>query len=122
IACRQQPDAPCAISWIGQPPLPPVKAELYAIHIHDRQGALEKSTDGTTLSLRRGSITHHWTTGLAHPGAATSHEQTAAIFQRYADLLGRRGLTLADHVVRTWLFVQNIDLDYQGLVVARREF
>lgn len=29
---------------------------------------------------------------------------------------------MADHVVRTWWFVQNIDADYQGLVDARRDF
>jgi enamine deaminase RidA (YjgF/YER057c/UK114 family) len=31
-------------------------------------------------------------------------------------------MTLADNLIRTWLFVQNIDANYQGMVAARKEF
>lgn len=44
------------------------------------------------------------------------------MLERYDAWLRSSGMTMADHVVRTWWYVQNIDADYQDLVDARREF
>ena len=113
---------PCAISLIGQPPPPPAKVALWAYHLHDPQSELVKSQEDSSLAVKRGALTHHWTTGLTKPSGATSAEQTRELFLQYCTYLQEHNLTLADHVVRTWLFVQNIDANYQGLVDARREF
>ncbi len=113
--------SPCAVSWVGQPPAAPAKVALWAYHTADPDGPLDKRRRGETVSLRRGDLTHHWTCNLACPEARGSYEQTRAIFGRYEQLLGRESLTLADHVVRTWLFVQNVDANYHGLVEARKE-
>ena len=37
-----------------------------------------------------------------------------------ADLVGK-GCTLASDCIRTWIFVQNVDVNYAGIVKARRE-
>ncbi|NUP98360.1 MAG: translation initiation inhibitor [Armatimonadetes bacterium] len=112
---------PCAVSWVGQPPIPPAKVCLWAYHLADPVGPLQKTKDGATLTLRRGPLSHHWSTGLAAPAASGSYAQTQAVFAAYETILAERGLTLADHTVRTWLFVQNVDANYAGLVTARRE-
>ena len=52
----------------------------------------------------------------------TSEEQTRSIFGAYATLLQGHGLTLEGNCVRTWLFCDDIDHQYAGLVKARREF
>jgi enamine deaminase RidA (YjgF/YER057c/UK114 family) len=112
----------CAISWIGQPPSAPAKVALWAYHINDPDADLDKSRSGATVSLRRGPLTHHWTTGQAFADASTSYAQTKGVLENYDAFLRAHGMTLADNVLRTWFFVQNIDADYQGLVTARREF
>lgn len=115
-------DPPCAISHVGQAPLAVAKLALWACHIADPEGPLVKTHDGTTLTLRRGSLRHQWSTGLARPAAGSVDQQAHGVFTDYAARLEACGLTLADHVVRTWLFQPNIDLDYQEMVATRREF
>lgn len=114
-------DSACAVSWVGQPPAAPAKIALWAYHTTDPEGPLDKRRQGDTISLRRGELTHHWTTNLTCPEAKGSYDQTRAIFRRYEQFLGHKGMSLADNVLRTWLFVQNVDANYQGLVDARRE-
>ena len=118
-ACQ---DDPCAISHVGETPLAAAKLALWACHITDPGGALEKSHDGTTLTLVRGNLQHLWSTGMVQPDEESVSGQTQAVFSDYVARLGARGLTLADHCVRTWLFQPNIDLDYPGMVTTRREF
>ena len=114
-------EAACAVSLVGQPPLPPAKVALWAYHVRLPEGALTKERAGNWLSLQRGALVHHWTTGLIAPAGETSRAQTEAILAGYGDGLRARGLTLADHVLRTWFFVQNVDANYHGLVAARRD-
>lgn len=114
-------DEPCAVSWVCQPPAPPAKVALWAYHVSDPGSALDKIKQGASLSLRRGELAHHWTTGVTCPEADTSYGQTAGILGRYDDDLQRSGMCLADNVIRTWFFVRDVDANYQGLVDARRE-
>jgi enamine deaminase RidA (YjgF/YER057c/UK114 family) len=116
------PDETCAVSLVGQAPLATAKLALWASHIEDPAGPLEKSHDGTTLTLRRGSLQHLWSTGMAQPAMGSALRQSEAVFADYTARLEARGLALADHAVRTWLFQPNIDLDYHAMVAARRDF
>ncbi|MCX7015201.1 MAG: Rid family hydrolase [Candidatus Sumerlaeota bacterium] len=115
-------DDPCAVSWVRQSPGGPAKVALWAYHVSDPESALDKSLRDGSLTLRRGGVAHHWTTGATCPAAETPYDQTRGIFEKYEAFLRTREMTLADNVVRTWFFVQNVDANYQGLVVARREF
>ncbi len=111
---------PCAVSWVSQPPACPAKVVLWAYHISDPNGALDK-WKVASLSLRRGELTHVWATGLNCTDQETSYAQTKGILKRYESYLQAQDLNLADHVIRTWFFVQNIDANYHGLVEARKE-
>ena len=113
---------PCAVSWICQPAVPPVKAALWAYHVHDPSSKLNSVQEGTSLILKRGELSHHWTTGLTCLSGSTHYDQTLGILKDYLAFLRSRDMTLADNVIRTWFFLQNIDAYYQGLVTARREF
>lgn len=115
-------DEPCAVSWVCQPPMPPVKVALWAYHVRDPRGPLEKTQEGSSLTLARGSLSHHWTTGITCPGAEGSHAQTQGILERYEAFLQARNLSLADNLIRTWIFVQDIDANYRGMATARRAF
>ena len=76
-------DELCAVSWVGQTAAPPAKVALWAYHVRDPAGALDKRLADATLTWRRKELAHHWTTGVMCPGAATSYEQTRSIFERY---------------------------------------
>jgi enamine deaminase RidA (YjgF/YER057c/UK114 family) len=95
-----------ADSWVGQPPMPPVKVALWAYHVSDPAAALMQ----------------HWTTRLCDGTARTPYDQTRTVFEKYDAWLRARGMTLADHVIRTWLFVRDVDANYGELVAARRDF
>ena len=115
-------DFPCATSIIGQAPLPAAKLALWSYHLCDPTAPPDITSNGTHTSCRRGKLTHHWSVGLIEPGGGDSHEQTRNVLENYEAWLKARHMIMADHVVRTWWFVQNIDADYQGLVEARRDF
>ena len=121
FANPHDPDEPCAVSWVCQPPAPPAKVVLWAYHMSDPGGALDKGSQGSSLLLTRGSLTHVWTTGVTCTDVDTSYGQTEGILNAYEQSLQSQSLRLADHVIRTWFFVRDIDSNYEGLVEARRE-
>ena len=53
--------------------------------------------------------------------AANSEFQTRLIFRDYIMQLTEAGCTLAVNCLRTWIFVQNVDVNYPGVVKARKE-
>ncbi len=112
----------CAVSWICQPPGHTAKISLWAYHVCDRKGPLSRESDGNSVSIRRGRLTHHWIAGVNCPGGESSYEQTRDILDTYGLYLKEKGMVLAENVVRTWFFVKNIDGNYRGFVNARKEY
>lgn len=55
-------------------------------------------------------------------GSLDSFEQTNEIFDSYNTFLNNNDMTLIKNVVRTWLYVRDIDNHYQGMVDSRREY
>ena len=50
-----------------------------------------------------------------------SYMQTVMLFDKYIALLEAEGLSLKEHCVRTWLYVRDIDTNYDGAVKARND-
>ena len=50
-----------------------------------------------------------------------SYVQTVMLFEKYMAILKEQGLTLKDHCVRTWIYVRDIDTNYDGMVKARND-
>jgi enamine deaminase RidA (YjgF/YER057c/UK114 family) len=117
----QGADFPCAVSRISQPPATPSKICMWAYHIADTKCPLKKHIENGMLSLNRGNLTHHWATNLVALAGESSYKQTKGIFDSYISMLSQNNLKLADNCIRLWLFVQNVDVNYKGLVDARRE-
>jgi len=109
-----------AVSLVGQAPLGPAKVALWAYHVVDPAGPLATAREGTTFALHRDGLSHYWTTNLVDTGARNSYGQTERLLARYRTEMATRGMSLAEHLVRTWFFVRDIDLNYCGLVEARR--
>lgn len=53
--------------------------------------------------------------------ASNSEYQMRLLFNDYVMQLLENGCCLADNCIRTWIFVQNVDVNYAGVVKARNE-
>ena len=65
--------------------------------------------------------THRWSGSMVCPGA-DSRAQMEGIFENYGDDLRKTGLSVASDTVRTWIFVRDVDTNYHGVVVGRRNY
>jgi enamine deaminase RidA (YjgF/YER057c/UK114 family) len=72
------------------------------------------------LRIRVGGETRFHAAGLCGPGG-DAYAQTLGMFALAEDLLQRAGLTFND-VLRTWIYLRDIDRDYDALNRARRAF
>lgn len=64
---------------------------------------------------------HQVTYGLTSD-ETSSLEQMADIFNSYEAELEAEGKSVADDCVRTWIFVRDVDTNYAGVVVGRRNY
>lgn len=109
------------ISYIQQPPLNGSKVALW-IYLVEAEATVEYEADpqGSTLMQHNG-YKHVWTMGLTC-NEGTSYEQTQRLLQSYQSVLCHHHITLERNCIRTWFFVRDVDTQYRGLVVARREY
>ena len=50
-----------------------------------------------------------------------AYVQTVMLFDKYLAILADAGLSLKEHCVRTWIYVRDIDTNYDGVVKARND-
>lgn len=109
----------CTVSCIQQPPLDGSKVALW-IYLQSNTD-IEPCADllGSTI-VRHNGYEHIWTMGLMQ-NTGNSYEQTESLLREYRNLLMEHGADIADNCIRTWFFVRDVDTQYNGLVVARRD-
>lgn len=112
------PEAPaCACSVVEQAPLNGTKVALWAYLLTDIGAG---SFNEELYRVQHGTYTHLWGgTSVSH--APSSEEQTSLLLKHYVMQLLSNGGHLADDCIRTWFFVQNVDVNYAGVVKARNE-
>ncbi|MDL2223201.1 hypothetical protein LJB98_03785 [Bacteroidales bacterium OttesenSCG-928-M11] len=106
-----------AVSIIQQPVLNGSKVALWAYAVEDI--TVEKEEDGPTIALRP-NYSHIFHTQLHEPNG-DSYQQTHKVFSSYIKSLEDSQCTLEGNCIRTWIFVQNVDTQYQRMVIARKE-
>ena len=107
----------CAKSIIEQAPLDGTKIALW---VYLMSGVSTRQTDSGLYEAAHGSYRHLWN-GTAFNLAANSEHQMRLLFNEYVMQLAQEECTLADNCIRTWLFVNDIDLNYGGVVRARNQ-
>ncbi|MBR0048938.1 MAG: hypothetical protein IJP74_06425 [Prevotella sp.] len=107
----------CAKSIVQQPPLDGTKIAMWVWMMTNVETGV--ATSGL-YEARHGSYCHLWN-GTAHNLAANSEYQMRLLFNEYVMQLAEQGCTLKDNCIRTWLFVNDIDLNYGGVVRARNQ-
>ena len=114
----EKPYPPCATSVVQQPPLDGGKVALWVYLLSLADGQIAPFEDGVTAD--HNGYRHIWTAYGSSPDG-DSARQTETLLNRYGQRLGQFGCTLENDCVRTWFFVQNVDVNYAGVVRARRE-
>lgn len=105
----------CAVSVVGQTPLNGTKI---AAMVWCRTGAQVCRAGNGMYKVSERGIDEYWFAGGLSE-LEGSYNQTVALLDRLASDLQGHGLTLEENCVRTWLFVQNIDVNYKGVVEGR---
>jgi enamine deaminase RidA (YjgF/YER057c/UK114 family) len=107
----------CAKSIIQQAPLDGTKVALWVYLLTNVAARL---TESGLYEVAHGQYRHLWNAS-AHNLAANSEYQTRLLFNEYIMQLTQEGCTLKDNCIRTWFFVNDIDLNYGGVVRARNQ-
>ncbi len=115
---------PVAVSIVEQPPLPGSKVSLLAYHVKSRGTLRKRRLSANHVLVEKGARRQLWSTRLCaatSEPAPASRTQTRNVFADLTGALATLGGNLADHCVRTWIYVKGIDAFYQGMVDSRRE-
>ena len=107
----------CPLSMVEQPPLNGTKIALW---VYLQKGVALKALSHGMYEVKHGAYRHLWMAGACHE-VSDAEAQTRQLFDDYITQLQEQGCTLADHCLRTWFFVQNVDVNYGGVVKARKE-
>ena len=117
------------VSVIQQTPLTSDSIVLFSYHLRKRKGSFEKKfLDNRNEPWRTGMIVkgdHYsmvWISNLAVAAPFDSKQQTELIFKSFCDLLYPYNLNVRKNLVRTWIYVRDIDNHYAGMVEARKNF
>lgn len=107
----------CARSIVQQAPLNGTKIALWAYLQTDVE---TQPLCSNLFEVSHNNYRHLWG-GNAYNKAANSEYQTRLLLNDYVFQLTERNCTLAANCIRTWFFVQNVDVNYAGVVKARKE-
>ena len=107
----------CAKSIIGQAPLDGSKIGLW---VYLMTNVSSQQLPSGLYEVAHGDFRHLWNAS-AHNTAQNSEYQTRLLFNEYVMQLMQEGCTLADNCIRTWLFVNDVDVNYAGVVAARNK-
>lgn len=73
------------------------------------------------VSIKHGDYLTTWG-NLAPNSNGNSYEQTEGLLSSLASEVKENGGNIKDNVLRTWVYVRDIDNNYQGMVKGRREW
>lgn len=107
----------CPKSIIGQPPLDGSKIGMWAYLM---TGVNSQLLPSGLYEVSHGDFRHLWNAS-AHNTAQNSEYQTRLLFNEYIMQLAQEDCTLLNNCIRTWLFVNDVDVNYPGVVAARNK-
>lgn len=107
----------CARSVIQQTPLNGTKIALWIIMWTDMKVTQNESG---LYEASHGQYRHFFN-GSAHVATGNSECQTKSLLNEYIAQLKKEECDIADNCIRTWLYVNDIDNNYHGMVKARNE-
>lgn len=111
-------DGDAAISIVQQPPLNGTKVSVWLYFIS--AGSLSTDQSGMKV-FEHSSYKHLYSTQLHNPLKNESKE-TQFILENYTKALSQHSCTLKENCIRTWIYIQGIDIHYMDMVKTRFAF
>lgn len=114
--------SPVAVSIVQQPPLPDSKIALFAYHIESDAPVAKRRLSPKHLVIEKSGLAHLWSTRLcagAYGSSASVIAQTREVFDDLVGTLSSQGGALRNDCVRTWIYLKDVDVFYQGMVESR---
>ena len=74
-----------------------------------------------TADSDNGALFHSLRLSDSETRGLNSYVQTIALFEKYISIIRDMGLDMKTHLVRTWIYVADIDVNYAGVVKARND-
>lgn len=105
------------ISLVHQQPLPHAKLAVWAYFL-DSVKQIEKDRSGNIF--KSNGLTHIFTPNLRGVENYDPQSQTEQIFRNYVGLLENFNGKLNENSIRTWLYVRDIDSDYDDIIKGRK--
>jgi enamine deaminase RidA (YjgF/YER057c/UK114 family) len=106
-----------AVSIVEQAPLNGCKVSVWAYFVQD----CSVYEDSGTYIMTRPAYKHLYNTQL-HTPLTDEEAETRSIFESYVNSLAEHDCTLKNNCIRTWIYVQGVDIHYSGMVKERRRF
>ena len=107
----------CALSIVQQAPMNGTKIALWAWL---QTGVQTQVLPNGLFEARHGAYGQLLGANQCNRAANSEYQIRLLLNDYVMQLMGQR-CTLASHCVRTWFFVQNVDVNYAGVVKARKE-
>jgi len=111
-----------AVSYVQQPPLNNGRISTWIILLQGVNGhPINLGNDDSEVIFTHNGYSHLFHSQMNSTDHEGSYSQTEAIFNSFIGWLNNHKLTLVENCIRTWIFVRDIDSNYNGMVNARNE-
>lgn len=107
-----------AVSIVQQPPLNGTKISVWLYFV----GGGKLETDRWGMKVFEHSAYKHLYAMQLHNPLKNESEETQFILENYTKVLSQYGCTLKDNCIRTWIYIQGIDIHYMDMVKTRLAF
>lgn len=107
-----------ATSIVQQPPLNGSKVSVWTYWVSDSK--VRTDSLGNCI-LERPAYRHLYSTQLQKP-MLNEYAETDYIFETYTETLKKYNCKLKDNCIRTWIYVQGVDIHYRKMVEARSAY
>jgi|AGTN01.3.fsa_nt_gi Putative translation initiation inhibitor, yjgF family len=106
------------VSIVQQPPLNGTKVSLWVYWVENGR---VKNCGTNTISLQRGACNHLYTTQM-NSRQKNEGSETYYLLDNYTEILAKQHCTLKDNCIRTWIYVQAVDIHYDRMVTMRKTY
>jgi len=119
-----------ACSILEQGPLGNSEVGILAYHVKTEDDtfkqeciAVDRNYNNQCMFSKGKNYSLLWTTNFINiDGEFDAFKQTQHIFADLSARLHHHGMTIRNNMIRTWIFVRDVDNHYKGMVKARREY
>jgi len=121
--------ASCALSIVEQQPVGCGPVVLLSYHLRDPKNTVSKQLSHPTpdewrnhLVVKGRNYSLLFTANHSAGDVFDAHTQTRMVFDSLNSLVERNRMSLLENGIRTWVYVRDVDKDYEEMVRARREY